>query len=1372
MSVSFGRLCVSALVGLSVVGGCGDDGNVNTLPDAPLADAGIDEMPPAPGMLRLTPTAVTLGSVVVGEASPTMSITVGNVGMGPTGSISAAISGSMGSNFRIDSNDCNILQPSGTCTITVSFRPGSVGQKAAMLAITAAPGGTVMAALDGEGIPPGALRITPSSSSFGNIQVGANSTATTLTVTNMGGVTTGTLTTTKGGSAPQEFTATADTCNGQTLAPSATCIITVRFNPATSGSKFANFSVTGTPGGTVTTSVSGVGLTAPQLVANPSSRNFGSVVINTATNTLDFTILNSGQIPTGTITQAVSGSDVNDFTVVSSSCAGVALGALASCTISVRFNPTGATTGPKSAQIDLSAAPGGALTLELGGTAINAGQLTIQPSTHSFVDTVIGSVSNGQTFTVTNTGGTGTGAIVVSLGGNNPGQFQIGANTCSNASLTPNGTCTISVTFAPGAVGAFGATLFASATPGGTASAALAGNGLPAAALSITPVSKDFGSVGVGSLSTFQVFEIRNVGGTQAGAPNVTLGGTNPGQFSVTDDCTGPLLPLQTCTATVRFAPSSLGSHSARLIAASTPGGSVFSSLFGQGTNPASLSVNPSSLSFGLETIGDTTPALDFVVTNNGGSATGPLTVGRSGAHANDFNIAATTCTTLAPGASCVVSVTFAPTARDHRTASISVSGTPGGSVFVGASGDALPRLEILSVNEGPPESPYDVGQLVVDSYTHVFVLLRNNTENDRPLAALLEAGAPPQFTIEYYSCGFNGKEAFGGKGGGTPIIDGNGGLCWVGIHVEPTTEGAKFGQIDWSIGPTAYDLATQQLQFSAINGLTITPVTTSNFGNIATGATSPVLAFRVTQNPEAFYSTGEISIAALQSQRFQIVGQKDENECQYNDTLYPGESCLIYVEFSPQTLGPDQTVLAVSAAPGGSASVNIVGNGVSPNYLIINPDPVEFGNVFMGLSSQVTITVTNPPGAQTSGPIAFNLQNDECQASFGSGSGGGGDGCYEIVGGTCDHLNGTTTLAGGASCTLVVEFDSTGAPSWACGSGGGCGTPYGAWDAEIAVYASPGTNGTHYVELGASVQSAISVSPESHNFGSVVNETPTQIFRVHNDSPVQVTLNAPYMYSYPDQNAFEIIDATCGGVLLPDASCTVTVRWNNTSTNSHNGEIYFSTTSGYGQAYAYFYGTRTLPTSCLAIRTANPTAGTGIYRIDVDGNGVQPALDVQCDMVTDGGGYTHYLIVGGNTTYAADDNNSCRALGLDLVIPRSRAHALSLIGVYGAFNIVPGIYAVTDNVDYSSCPMNNASSCAADWQPLDGGDWFLNQFSIGEPSGDYNPLCWLGVTGANADGFLFNDAEGPDNGGNPHGCAYGRDTYVCSLNDKGAPLN
>jgi hypothetical protein len=46
-------------------------------------------------------------------------------------------------------------------------------------------------------------------------------------------------------------------------------------------------------------------------------------------------------------------------------------------------------------------------------------------------------------------------------------------------------------------------------------------------------------------------------------------------------------------------------------------------------------------------------------------------------------------------------------------------------------------------------------------------------------------------------------------------------------------------------------------------------------------------------------------------------------------------------------------------------------------------------------------------------------------------------------------------------------------------------------------------------------------------------------------------------------------------------------------------------------------------PRNCSEIHFSNPSAPSGIYTIDPDGNGPLPSIDCQCDMTTDGGGWT-----------------------------------------------------------------------------------------------------------------------------------------------------
>ncbi len=196
------------------------------------------------------------------------------------------------------------------------------------------------------------------------------------------------------------------------------------------------------------------------------------------------------------------------------------------------------------------------------------------------------------------------------------------------------------------------------------------------------------------------------------------------------------------------------------------------------------------------------------------------------------------------------------------------------------------------------------------------------------------------------------------------------------------------------------------------------------------------------------------------------------------------------------------------------------------------------------------------------------------------------------------------------------------------------------------------------------------------------------------------------------------------------------------------------------GQICAIF----TTPISCKAIKTSNPAAADGSYTIDPDGAGPLGSLSVWCDMTTDGGGYTSYAIDGGISTTRYDQANSCTALGLNMVIPRTQAHLNALFAKYtiAYFSIVPGVYGLAAG-DYTGCAMNSTdATCGANWKALDGGAWFAKKAPYTEPNGDYTPGCWLGLDGTTVDeanGFVrINDA----------GCGYSSGTsYLCSDNVK-----
>jgi hypothetical protein len=101
---------------------------------------------------------------------------------------------------------------------------------------------------------------------------------------------------------------------------------------------------------------------------------------------------------------------------------------------------------------------------------------------------------------------------------------------------------------------------------------------LPASpVLSVTPASKNYGSVAVGSSSS-QVFTISNVGGgTLSINPAVSITGTDVGQFILTDLNSYPvnLTSGQSIAVTVAFTPTTSGAKSANLNVVSNAGTTV-----------------------------------------------------------------------------------------------------------------------------------------------------------------------------------------------------------------------------------------------------------------------------------------------------------------------------------------------------------------------------------------------------------------------------------------------------------------------------------------------------------------------------------------------------------------------------------------------------------------------------------------------------------------------------------------------------------------------------------------------------------------------------------------------------------------------------
>jgi N,N-dimethylformamidase beta subunit-like protein/ASPM-SPD-2-Hydin domain-containing protein/centrosomal CEP192-like protein/HYDIN/CFA65/VesB family protein len=408
---------------------------------------------------------------------------------------------------------------------------------------------------------------TPTSVSFGNQAVGTTSAAQTVTVKNTGiaslHVTSASLT----GTNAADFAITANTCNGATVAPNATCTISVTFTPGAAGSRTAALSVSDdAPASPQSAPLTGTGATSG-VSFNPTSVNFGNQTVSTTSAAQTITVTNSGGASLHVTSVTVTGTNAGDFAKSADTCTGQAIAANATCTVSLTFTP--GATGARSASLSFADdAPSSPQTVALTGTgAAAAPVVSFNPTSLSYGNQNVGTTSAAKSVTVTNTGTAALHVTIVALAGANTGDFTISADTCTGASVAVNATCSVSVTFTPGATGTRSASLtFTDDAGGSPQTVALSGTGV-AAGISFNPSSLSFGNQGTGTTSAAQTVTVTNSGGASLHVTSVTLTGTNAGDFAKSaDTCTGQAIAAgATCTVSVTFKPTATGARTASL---------------------------------------------------------------------------------------------------------------------------------------------------------------------------------------------------------------------------------------------------------------------------------------------------------------------------------------------------------------------------------------------------------------------------------------------------------------------------------------------------------------------------------------------------------------------------------------------------------------------------------------------------------------------------------------------------------------------------------------------------------------------------------------------------------------------------------------
>lgn len=218
--------------------------------------------------------------------------------------------------------------------------------------------------------------------------------------------------------------------------------------------------------------------------------------------------------------------------------------------------------------------PVGAGAAPLPGPAV-----TLAPATVAFPDQPVGTLSDPQTVTLSNTGTTALTVRGISLTGD--ADFAQ-TSTCPLApsTLAAGASCTISVTFRPTVTGSRSATLAVSDDAAGSPhQATLAGSGTPALAPAVTlaPTTLTFPGQDVGTTSAPATVTVSNTGTAPLSIASIQLTGAQAAEFALSNGCPASLPPGATCDLTVTFTPITAGTRTASLTVTDNAAGSPHS---------------------------------------------------------------------------------------------------------------------------------------------------------------------------------------------------------------------------------------------------------------------------------------------------------------------------------------------------------------------------------------------------------------------------------------------------------------------------------------------------------------------------------------------------------------------------------------------------------------------------------------------------------------------------------------------------------------------------------------------------------------------------------------------------------------------------
>jgi sugar lactone lactonase YvrE len=333
-------------------------------------------------------------------------------------------------------------------------------------------------------------------------------------------------------------------------------------------------------------------------------------------------------------------------------------------------------------------------------------------------------------------------------------------------------------------------------------------------------------------------------------------------------------------------------------------------------------------------------------------------------------------------GSTCTVNVAFTPTTPGTRNGTVEITNE---------SGTVIATTTIFGTGIEPPPVPkvsttyLGFGTIPVDDTNTLSLTVTNAGGGTLTVAPVITGySSPPPSAFPY---------AITSDTCGAGLTFGEG--CTLQVQFAPTTAGTHDDLLTLQTNGTANPAIN--LVGIAIAGGIVVSGAPLEFGTVPYGS-SAVLPLTITD----YGLPGTVTVnTVLNSSSFKVLTTA-QNTCQAGVTA--GHSCVLPVQFAPDSVGAHNALLTLTASSGG-ASLTAALHG-SGSGLGVNTSVLKFGNVATGSSVVESLTITN---------VGLGLVRVKTAVSNPN---------YTVLTTTQNTCQGLRPE--GHSCTLPVEFSPT----------------------------------------------------------------------------------------------------------------------------------------------------------------------------------------------------------------------------------------------------------------------------------------------------------------------------------------------------------